>query len=303
MQRLRYAGKIPEIQGQYFEVPPELSGKAACEYIELSWEIQQVDEQLRRDAEAAANAAAEEPIAQDITEEPKAGEPAEAEALASMRSELERLRGQIDTPDVATLVSAQSSLNQSIQSLHTQTTRAAEESARIEKLAETAKDHLDLAESFHRKIQQERKVILNALKMEEMKVAEREALRSPGAKNDRPPLRRRRIQNRDRRQPPQTPGEKLMPKKGEYTGPKLAPDSTLWMRNFAGRYQQIRASLHALSLEAENKRPQARQNEQKEIEAAIESLDAAFAAMNTRVVLEEDKRDPLAEPTPRGACK
>lgn len=176
MQRLRYAGKIPEIQGQYFEVPPELSGKAACEYIELSWEIQQVDEQLRRDAEALAeaDAAAEEPTEQDSTEEPEAGAGAEAEALASMRSELERLRGQIDTPDVATLVSAQSSLNQSIQSLHTQTTRAAEESARIEKLAETAKEHLDLAESFHKKIAQERKVILNALKMEEMKIQERE---------------------------------------------------------------------------------------------------------------------------------
>ena len=133
MQRLRYVGKIPEIQGQYFEVPAELSGKSACEYIELQWEIQQIDEQLTRDAEALAeaDAAAQESIAPTGTEEPEAGGGAEAEALDSLRSELERLRGHIDTPDVATLVSAQSSLNQSIQSLHTQTSKAAEQSARI----------------------------------------------------------------------------------------------------------------------------------------------------------------------------
>ena len=89
--------------------------------------------------------------------------------------------------------------------------------------------------------------------------------------------------------------------KGQYTGPRVVADSTLWMRNFAGRYQQIRASLRALSLEAENKRPLARVAEQKQIVAAIESLDAAFAAMHTRVVLEEEeKRDPLADPAPRG---
>ena len=177
MQRLRYAGKIPEIQGQYFEVPLELSGKAACEYIELNWEIQQIDEQLRRDAEALAESNAskeEESIEPQGAEEPEVSGGVEAEALASMRTELERLRGQIDTPDVATLVSAQSSLNQSILSLHTQTTRAAEESARIEKLAETAKDHLDLAESFHKKIQQERQTIANMIRMEQLKVDERE---------------------------------------------------------------------------------------------------------------------------------
>ena len=87
--------------------------------------------------------------------------------------------------------------------------------------------------------------------------------------------------------------------KGQYTGPRVAGDSTLWMRNFAGRYQQIRASLRSLSLEAEHQRPRARMAEQKQIEAAIQSLDGAFAAMNTRVVLEEEKRDPLREPPPR----
>ena len=71
------------------------------------------------------------------------------------------------------------------------------------------------------------------------------------------------------------------------------------MRNFAGRYQPS-AHLRALSLEAESKRPLARVAEQKQIVAAIESLDAAFAAMHTRVELEEEQRDPLAEPRTRG---
>jgi len=90
-----------------------------------------------------------------------------------------------------------------------------------------------------------------------------------------------------------------MAKKGGYIGPRVAPSSTLWMRNFAGRYQQLRASLRGLSLEAENHRPKAQQREQKQIDAAIQSLDAAFASMNTRVELEEEQRDPLREPPSR----
>ena len=169
MTRLRYAGSIAEIACQYFEVPDELTGAKACEWIELQHEISLIDAQLQAESANTVEPEPEEPS--PLLEPEEGGEP---DPLAGLREELAGLKTQIDSPDVATLVSAQSSLNQSIQSLHTQTTRAAEESARIEKLAETAKDHLDLAESFHRKIQQERKVILNALRMEEMKVAERE---------------------------------------------------------------------------------------------------------------------------------
>ena len=39
MTRLRYAGSIEAISGQYFDVPDELTGAKAREWIELQHEI------------------------------------------------------------------------------------------------------------------------------------------------------------------------------------------------------------------------------------------------------------------------
>ena len=43
-----------------------------------------------------------------------------------------------------------------------------------------------------------------------------------------------------------------------------------------------------------------RKNEKKKVEEAIHALDAAFTALNNPVDLEEQQRDPLADPQPRG---
>ena len=91
-----------------------------------------------------------------------------------------------------------------------------------------------------------------------------------------------------------------MNKKGEYAGPRATSDSTLWLRNFAGRYQSMRGALRGLALEAEQKIPLARQTEKKKITDAIAALDAAFKALSTPVCLEENRKDPLRDPAPRG---
>ena len=87
-----------------------------------------------------------------------------------------------------------------------------------------------------------------------------------------------------------------MPQKGEYAGPKALPDSTAWLRNFAGKYQSIRGALRGMSLEAEVRLPKARKAEQKQIADAIQALDSAFKALSTPVRLEEERLDPLLDP-------
>lgn len=94
-----------------------------------------------------------------------------------------------------------------------------------------------------------------------------------------------------------------MPKKGQYAGPRAAADSTSWLRNFAGRYQQLRGALRGLSLEAETRRPMMRKQEQVQVDQAISALDAAFTALHNPVDLTEKKPDPLREPAPRGPYK
>lgn len=174
MARLRYVGSIDEIKGEYFDVPDELSGAKAREWIELQHEISLIDAELQADAQKAAAEAeaaiqASQPIEESILDQSR-----EADPLDQLREELAGLKSGLERPDYAQLVSAQSSLNSSIQTLHSHTTRAAEEAERISKLATSAQEALDQAESFHTKIQQERQVILNALRMEELKIGERE---------------------------------------------------------------------------------------------------------------------------------
>ena len=54
MARLRYVGSIEAIKGEFFDVPDELSGAKACEWIELQYEIALIDAELKADAEKAA---------------------------------------------------------------------------------------------------------------------------------------------------------------------------------------------------------------------------------------------------------
>ena len=54
MARLRYVGSIEAIKGEFFDVPDELSGAKACEWIELQHEIALIDAELQADAEKAA---------------------------------------------------------------------------------------------------------------------------------------------------------------------------------------------------------------------------------------------------------
>ena len=174
MARLRYVGSIDAIKGEFFDVPDEFSGAKAREWIELQHEIALIDAELKADAEkAAAEAEANIQTAQPFEE--SILDPArEADPLDQLREELAGLKSGLERPDYAQLVSAQSSLNSSIQTLHSHTSRAAEEAARIEQLATSAQEALDQAETLHTKIAQERKVILNALRMEELKIGERE---------------------------------------------------------------------------------------------------------------------------------
>ena len=68
MTRLRYAGSIEAISGKYFDVPDELTGAKACEWIELQHEISLIDAQLQSES---ANTAEPEPEELDPLPEPE----------------------------------------------------------------------------------------------------------------------------------------------------------------------------------------------------------------------------------------
>ena len=199
MTRLRYAGSIAEIAGQYFDVPDELTGAKACEWIELQHENSLIDAQLQ-----AESANTVEPEPQEPSPLPTEEETGEPDPLVGLRAELAGLKSQIDSPDVATLVSAQSSLNQSIQSLHTQTTRAAEESARIEPF-KNREGPPRSGGILPPRIQQERKVILNPSDGE-MRVASAKNAMQPWSARCWICISMRRIQIANQRCPPSITG-------------------------------------------------------------------------------------------------
>lgn len=70
----------------------------------------------------------------------------------------------------------------------------------------------------------------------------------------------------------------MTPHQSQSIGPRPLTDSSIWWRSFCGRYQSLRATVRAMQLETETKRPPVARR--GDFAHAVACLDAAFDALN-----------------------